>query len=93
MPIAMPHPSLAGPGGPSASQLAALTNSSGANGPGSASAQAQQHQLALLSKQELMLQQHQQNRPEEAKSVGGMSANEDSRHVSVFMIGCGFESP
>lgn len=86
MPIAMPHPGLAGAGGPSASQLAALTNSSNStSGPGGASAQAQQqqHQLALLSKQELMLQQHQQNRPEEAKSVGGMSANEDSRHVSV----------
>lgn len=82
MPIAMPHPSLAGAPGPSASQLAALSNSSNSAGntPVSAAMQQQQHQLALLSKQELMMQH--QNRPEEAKSVGALSANEDSRHVS-----------
>ncbi|CAO1423921.1 unnamed protein product [Diamesa hyperborea] len=72
MPIAMPHPSLAG--GPSASQLAALTNNS--NGGSAATSQQQQHQLAMLSKQELMLH----SRPEDTKSAGSLGVNDDSRH-------------
>lgn len=77
MPIAMPHPSLAG--GPSASQLAALTNNS--NGGSAATSQQQQHQLAMLSKQELMLH----SRPEDTKSAGSLGVNDDSRHVSFHL--------
>lgn len=67
LPIAMPHPGLAG--GPS--QLAALTNSSN-NGP----APGAQQQLAMLTKQELMLH----SRPEDVK--GPLGSNEDGRNVS-----------
>lgn len=67
LPMAMPHPSLAG--GPS--QLAALTNSNN-NGPTPGA----QQQLAMLTKQELMLH----SRPEDVK--GPLGSNEDGRHVS-----------
>lgn len=66
LPMSMPHPGLAG--GPS--QLAALTNSSNGPTPGS------QQQLAMLTKQELMLH----SRPEDVK--GPLGSNDDSRHVS-----------
>lgn len=67
LPMSMPHPSLAvGP-----SQLAALTNSSNGPTPGS------QQQLAMLTKQELMLH----SRPEDVKG-GPLGSNDDSRHVS-----------
>lgn len=67
LPMAMPHPGLAG--GPS--QLAALTNSNN-NGPTPGA----QQQLAMLTKQELMLH----SRPEDVK--GPLGSNEDGRHVS-----------
>lgn len=73
LPIAMPHPGLAG--GPS--QLAALTNSSN-NG----QAPGAQQQLAMLTKQELMLH----SRPEDVK--GPLGSNEDGRHVSSFNVNC-----
>lgn len=66
LPIGMPpHPGLSGP-----SQLAALTNNS--NGPAPGTPQ----QLAMLTKQELMLH----SRPEDGK--GPLGSNDDSRHVS-----------
>ena len=54
MPIAMPHPGLAG--GPPTGHLTALA--------GNGTSSAAQHQLAMLSKQELMLHQ----RPEDSKN-------------------------
>lgn len=68
LPMSMPHPGLAG--GPS--QLAALAASNGNNGPATGS---QQQQLAMLTKQELMLH----SRPEDVK--GPLGSNDDSRHV------------
>lgn len=71
LPMAMPHPGLAG--GPS--QLAALSNNNNNGGtPGT------QQQLAMLTKQELMLH----SRPEEVLK-GPLSSNEDSRHVKHFI--------
>lgn len=67
LPMSMPHPGLSG--GPS--QLSALTNN-GNNGP----TPGPQQQLAMLTKQELMLH----SRPEDAK--GPLGSSEDSRHVS-----------
>lgn len=61
--MSMPHPGLGGP-----SQLSALANS---NGP----APGAQQQLAMLTKQELMLH----SRPEDVK--GPLGSNDDSRHV------------
>lgn len=66
LPMAMPHPGLAG--GPS--QLAALSNNNNGGTPGT------QQQLAMLTKQELMLH----SRPEDIK--GPLGSNDDSRHVS-----------
>ena len=69
LPMAMPHPGLAG--GPS--QLAALSNNNNGGTPGT------QQQLAMLTKQELMLH----SRPEDIK--GPLGSNDDSRHVRTFI--------
>ena len=64
LPMSLPHPGLAG--GPS------LSAPSNGNGPTPAA----QQQLAMLTKQELMLH----SRPEDVK--GPLGSNDDSRHVS-----------